>query len=115
MKSLILSLTLNEMKLCKLNAKLRLIEHGLLVAAKALDDVNLKEGGKDDEEEQVDTESLEEFELRVHKYVKGQLERASSSKRDDYKDNLVFQARKDAIAEFMRAIVARKRCANCNA
>jgi hypothetical protein len=107
---------LNAAQISKFNAKLRLIEHGLLVPAKMLDEVNLQESRKGEgEDEDEDGESIEEFEARLHKFVQGNLQRASSSKRDHYKDDLVYQARKEVIVEFMRAVVSRKKCANCNA
>lgn len=103
-------------KLVKFVAKLRLIEHGLLVAAQGLDDTQLKGGkgkGSDDEEEEV--ESLGEFEARINGYVEGHLKRASTSKRDNYKDGLVYQARKDVINDFLKIALARKKCLNCDA
>jgi hypothetical protein len=81
------------------------------VAAKALDDV-AEDDKKGDEDEK--GESAEEFETRIRNFVKMSIARASSSKRDHYKDSLVYQARKEVITEFMRAIVARKQCLNCH-
>jgi hypothetical protein len=94
---------------------MRLLEHGLLVAANALDNVTLKESKKGGDEEEDDDESYEAFESRVRRFVTANIERASLSKRDDYKDSLVYQARKDTILAFMHAIVERKKCLNCNA
>jgi hypothetical protein len=99
-----------QSQVCKYNAKLRLIEHGLLVAAKALDDIIGDDMKGDDEA----GESADEFEARIRNFVKASIAKASSSKRDHYKESLVYQARKEVITEFMRAIVARKQCLNCN-
>ncbi|KAI3612276.1 dna-directed rna polymerase i subunit rpa1 [Moniliophthora roreri] len=46
-----------------------------------------------------------EFIARVNLYVQFHLTRASGSKRDTYKDALVYQARKDLINEFLKATV----------
>lgn len=102
----------------KLTAKLRLIEHGLLVAAQGLDDTVLKDGkgkGGDEDEDEDEVESVDDFEARINGYVEGHLQRASTSKRDHYKDGLVYQARKDVINELLKAALARKKCLNCDA
>lgn len=69
--------------------------------------------GKDlpEEEEAVDIEPDDEFISRVEAYVHLQLSRASGSKRDDYKDALVYQARKDLINEFLKSTILNK-CQN---
>jgi DNA-directed RNA polymerase, beta'' subunit/160 kD subunit len=61
-------------------------------------------------------ETLQEFTTRVNLYVAVHLSRASGSKRDHYKDGLVFQTRKDLINEFLKATILSK-CQNgdCNA
>ncbi|EIN10866.1 beta and beta-prime subunits of DNA dependent RNA-polymerase [Punctularia strigosozonata HHB-11173 SS5] len=106
--------------LCVYAGKLRLAEHGLLVAAKSLDDLIPQKKNKGsaqadgDEDEDGVIESSEDFAKRVNVYVDLQLARASSSKRDDYKDGLVYQARKDLIQEFIR-ISQLKKCMNCGA
>jgi hypothetical protein len=79
-----------------------------------LDDIAAAEDKKGGGEDDDGGEGVEEFEARIHRFVQMSIERASSSKRDDYKESLVYQARKDVIAEFMRAIVARKQCLYCN-
>ena len=68
--------------------------------------------GYGDEEED---ESVEEFEQRLNLYVAAVLRQASSSKRDDYKDGLVYQHRKNTISQFLKAAVNFKKCANCAA
>jgi hypothetical protein len=96
----------------------------LLVQAQQLDDVFQSEGqenkgkpeqNKDQGEEMSEVETADEFEERINRYVHGHLERASTSKRDQYKDELVYQARKEAIKEFLDQVVKRKKCQNCDA
>ncbi|EIW82067.1 beta and beta-prime subunits of DNA dependent RNA-polymerase [Coniophora puteana RWD-64-598 SS2] len=103
--------------LCKYAAKLRLLEHGLLEAAHGIDDIRLiqrKEKGDDAEDDGGSDETAQEFEMRVNLYVSIYLSRASSSRRDHYKDGLVYQARKDIISDFMRTAMIRQ-CKNCGA
>ncbi|KAK0461936.1 uncharacterized protein EV420DRAFT_137191 [Desarmillaria tabescens] len=109
--------------LSKYAAKFKLLEYGLLNAAQGVDDLHLagtfterptgKGKGKDlqQEEEAVDIEPDDEFIYRVEAYVHLQLSRASSSKRDSYKDALVYQARKDLINEFLKSTILNK-CQN---
>ncbi|KZT72559.1 beta and beta-prime subunits of DNA dependent RNA-polymerase [Daedalea quercina L-15889] len=103
--------------LCKYVAKLRLLEHGLLVAAQTLDDIHVvtKSGrkAKDIEEEEESAESDHAFEQRINTYVAVHLATASSSKRDSYKDGLVYQARRELIDEFLKATMLKK-CKNPN-
>lgn len=68
---------------------------------------------EEDEEDEEDA-NLDDFEARANLFVKMSLQRASGSKRDDYKDNMVYQARKDTIAQFQKLMMAKK-CANCSA
>ena len=69
-----------------------------------------KSKGDDDDDESPD-ETLESFEQRLNLFVSIHLARASSSKRDDYKDGLVFRTRKDLIQEF-RKVIQVKKCQN---
>ena len=103
-------------QLCKYIAKFHLLEHGLLDAAFSVDDLHSRVSRKGDDTGEPVDESPEEFQLRVGLFVKMHLIRASGSKRDDYKDGLVYQARKELIAEFLKATTLRK-CNNagCNA
>ena len=106
------------MKLCKFVAKLRLLEHGFLVAARSLDDLRLNtqkisKGGEGEDDDEEPAESYEAFEMRVNAYVAAHLATASSSKRDSYKDGLVYQARKDVIQEFLKTAITKK-CQNPN-
>lgn len=86
-----------------------------MVAAKALDDIHYQttKGKRDAEDEDDDTpsESYEAFEQRVNLYVAAHLATASSSKRDSYKDGLVYQARKDVINDFIKTSMTKK-CQN---
>lgn len=102
--------------LCRYVAKLRLLEHGLLIAAQTLDDVhvNVKKSKKRLEENEEDEEVIESdhaFEQRINAYVAVHLAAASSSKRDSYKDGQVYQARKQLIEEFLKATMVKK-CKN---
>ncbi|KAK0190723.1 hypothetical protein F5146DRAFT_1045469 [Armillaria mellea] len=109
--------------LARYAAKFKLLEYGLLSAAQGVDDLHLagtlterpkgKGKGKNlpEEEETFDVEPEDEFISRVEAYVHLQLSRASSSKRDDYKDALVYQARKDLINEFLKSTILNK-CQN---
>ena|ERR1700722_9747145 len=92
-------------------AKFRLLEHGLLDAALGVDDLFLRTGPKDSHDDEDRGETLESFQERVNMFVTVHLCRAAHSKRDDYKDNIVYQARRDLISEFLRA-TALKQCKN---
>ncbi|KAH7916295.1 hypothetical protein BJ138DRAFT_1219726 [Hygrophoropsis aurantiaca] len=97
-------------------AKLRLLEHGLLEAAHGVDDLRIQtRKNKDADDLDIDNnttdESIEEFEKRINLYVAVHLSRASSSKRDHYKDALVYQARKDVIVDFLKTTITKK-CQN---
>lgn len=90
------------------------MEYGFVVAAKALDDMHYdtKKGRRaEDEDEDEPAESYEAFEQRVNLYVAAHLATASSSKRDSYKDGLVYQARKEAINDFIKTSMTKK-CQN---
>ncbi|CAK5262993.1 unnamed protein product [Mycena citricolor] len=117
--------------LAKYVAKFRLLEHGLLDAAQGVDDIHLRvstraaapkekktkakkgKSKKSDEDSSDDEaggrivtvpgESPAAFIKRLNMYVMLHLKRASDSKRDNYKDGLVYRARKELIAEFLKA------------
>jgi len=86
-----------------------LLEHGLLEAALDVDHITLRAATDDDEDSH--DETIAEFECRVNLFVTVHLSKASGSKRDHYKDSLVYQARKDLIAEFLRSTITKK-CSN---
>ncbi|KIJ44014.1 hypothetical protein M422DRAFT_228619 [Sphaerobolus stellatus SS14] len=95
-------------------AKLRLLEHGLLDAAKSVDDLHQRVSEKSTEMEEEDDsqdETDEEFIKRIQLFVAIHLHRASGTTRNDYKDNLVYQARKELINEFLRNSIL-KTCQN---
>ncbi|KAI6163109.1 hypothetical protein EDD17DRAFT_512310 [Pisolithus thermaeus] len=97
---------------CKYAAKLRLLEHGLLDAALGVDDLHIQDKGSGDDDGDEDSrgETVEDFEKRVELYVRIHLSR-TGSRRDQYKDELVYQARKDVITDFLKSTIA-KRCQN---
>lgn len=108
-------------QVAKYVTKLRLLEHGLLHAANGVDEIQRRvevksakdKSAKPDAKEADETD--EDFIKRLVLFAAVHLHRASSSRRDDYKDNLVYQARKDIIAEFLRGSIL-KTCQNgdCN-
>ncbi|KAI9448093.1 beta and beta-prime subunits of DNA dependent RNA-polymerase [Lactarius indigo] len=98
-------------ELLKYVAKLRLLEHGMLDAALALNDLHMKPKNKDPiSGDEIETETLEAFEQRVQAFVQLNLLRASGS-RDNYKHSLVFQARKDLIQDVLKTSLINK-CQN---
>lgn len=91
-----------------------MLEHGLLLGAQGLDDLRIvskKTTGADVEEDDEPTENYEAFEARVNAYVAIHLHQASGSKRDHYKDNLVYQARRELIQDFLKTTITKK-CQN---
>ena len=100
-------------------AKLTLLERGLLEAANGLDSLHPvpKRTQEDEDEKFTSTEDTEEdFHKRIQIYVAANLVRAPQSRRDHYKDGLVYQERKAVILEFIKATLLKK-CQNedCNA
>ncbi|KAI0307221.1 beta and beta-prime subunits of DNA dependent RNA-polymerase [Multifurca ochricompacta] len=105
---------LPRQELVKYVAKLRLLEHGMLDAASALNNLQRKSKSKEqDLSDESKSETLEAFEQRVEAFVQLNLLRASGS-RDNYKHSLVFQERKDLIQEVLKASLIKK-CQNCGA
>ena len=101
--------------MCKFAAKLRLLEHGFLLAAKSLDDFHVstqkKKGKLEEEKDDEPEESFADYEKRINAYVALHLASASSSKRDSYKDTQVYEERRQVIHEFMKTIIGKK-CRN---
>ncbi|KAI9507014.1 beta and beta-prime subunits of DNA dependent RNA-polymerase [Russula earlei] len=93
---------LSRPQLIKYVAKLRLLDHGMLDAASALDNLHIKPKSKKADIEN-EMETLEAFEKRVQAFVQLNLLRASGS-RDNYKHNLLIQ-------EILKASLI-KRCQN---
>ena len=93
---------------------MRLLEHGLLLPAKMLDDLRVtteKKGKLEGEDDDEPTETFDDYEMRVNTFVAANLAGASTSKRDDYKDTQVYQERKAVIHEFLKATITKK-CQN---
>ncbi|KAJ7228454.1 hypothetical protein GGX14DRAFT_413252 [Mycena pura] len=118
--------------LAKYVAKFRLLERGLLDAALGVDDLRIRtkrkkrfnrtkgngnaddgESSGEDENQGMDIpdETVEEFIKRVNLYVAVHLGRSLTSRRDHYKDGLVYKARKDLISEFLKVSFTTK-CQN---
>ena len=74
---------------------------------------------KDNEDAQSDDEgddgapgeSFEQFQARINLFVQIHLMRTPNSKRDHYKDGLVYQARKELINSFLKTTLT-KQCQN---
>lgn len=109
----------NRYMICKFEGKLRLLEHGLLLPAKMLDDLRVstgkekekKKGRLEEDDDDEPGETFEDYQMRVNAFVAAHLAGASSSKRDDYKDTQVYQERKAVIHEFLKATITKK-CQN---
>lgn len=86
-----------------------------MIPAKTLDDLRIvsEKKGKLEEEDDDDeqTETFDNYQMRVNAFVAAHLAGASSSKRDDYKDGQVYQERKNVIHEFLKATISKK-CQN---
>lgn len=68
------------------------------------DDVEMPVNSEDDE----DDESSESFIVRLQEYVQTHLNLASGSRRDNYKDHMVYNVRKELIQEFLRSTILTK-------
>ncbi|KZO96375.1 beta and beta-prime subunits of DNA dependent RNA-polymerase [Calocera viscosa TUFC12733] len=111
-------------------AKLRLLEYGLLEAALSVDEITpllksqvtsmpMPAPTSDSDSEPGDEVQESETELinRLNVFVMMSLQLASQgqgAKRDQYKDSMVFQARKGVIAQWWKDAVVRK-CSSCGA
>ena len=103
-------------KVLKTIAKLRLLDAGLLVPAKLVDDMHIKakqtEDHEEDDAEGAVVEDIDNFAMRIELWVQNHLRSAaSSSKRDSYKDQSVYQERKAIIHEFIKS-TQRRKCAH---
>ncbi|KIY49422.1 RNA polymerase I largest subunit [Fistulina hepatica ATCC 64428] len=119
---------MSKTAVAKYEAKLRLLEHGLLAAAQEVDRIQLrvkkppKKSGKDadGDVEMADAkdedvlegddreETVDNYITRIRKYVEYALHSAPASTRDQYKDGLVYQARKEVIHDFLRSTALKK-------
>ena len=98
----------------KLVAKLRLLDHGILSFAHAIDDMGLRgsySNGEEGDEEDKEMESLEDFNKRVNLLVLLSIRANPDRNRDSYKEELVYQTRKDTIAQFL-TVADTTRCQN---
>ena len=77
-------------------------------AALGVDDLRLRVRRSTGDDNDAPEESPEAFQQRVDLFVSVHLARASTSKRDHYKDTLVYQTRKNLITEFFKATIMRK-------
>lgn len=106
-------------QLHKFIAKLRLLDHGLIGAADEIDDIKFprkdhdsgnklnEEHGEDKTEDEEETERII---ADIKKYVYEQLI-LHHNHRDNYKDSLVYQARKEVITKFFKDTTLKK-CTN---
>ncbi|QRW08992.1 DNA-directed RNA polymerase III subunit C5 [Ceratobasidium sp. AG-Ba] len=97
----------------KFEAKLTLLDRGLLTASVDVDELIMRPGVKSDPDGP-EGETIDEFKERVKMFVQFHLENAPSTTTDNYKDGPVYQARKDVIQSFLKAAVACKKCNNCD-
>jgi hypothetical protein len=108
---------LTLLQLYKYATKLKLLEHGLLSAVHDISEPSESirdEAGDEGPKAGAEMETFEEYKERMDDLVQKSLRSASSSTRDNYKDGLVYQARKDVILEFLKAAI-QKKCSNCGA
>jgi len=114
--------------MAKFEAKLRLLEHGLLDAAFEVDNIQqevtirsmkMNPTGKSGKSKQGETEDMDmddadsdetipAFLQRLNEYVQLHLSRASGSRRDNYKDHMVYNVRKETIQDFLRSTLLPK-------
>lgn len=94
----------------KCQAKLKLLEAGIMDAVQTIDDMNIVTKGDEDAESEDGEpgETIEAFAARLEIFVRLTLSRASGSKRDSYKDSLVYQARRDVIMDFLKTAITKK-------
>ncbi len=99
---------------------LRLLDHGLLAEAQALEEFHpiskSKGNNKEDDQDDInfDESAVQECLDRIETHVRLSLQGASSSKRDDYKQELVYKYRKQMIKRLFQDSRI-KRCMNCRA
>ena len=82
--------------------------------ADAIDDMKIRisrHGKGDGDEEEVKEESVSEFAARINTYVTIAIRMHPNRSRDQYKEELVYEARKNLIAEFFAATTLKK-CEN---
>lgn len=84
----------------------------MLVPAQKLDELQLYKMRDEDVTEAQDDVTLNV--KRINDYVEKAFKVHGKGQRDAYKNELVFQARKEVITEFMKYAMLKK-CANCSA
>jgi hypothetical protein len=93
----------------KAAAKLKLLEYGLLKAANDLDDLNFGDQ-KGQDTDNATKGAAENLKNSFDQYVKNKLSNAPSA-RGAYKDDSIYQARKQVIDQFIKtALSSSKRC-----
>ena len=100
-------------QVAKFAAKLRLLERGLLVPAQKIDELQLYRTKEEDAVEGAQDDVTLNV-RRINDYVEKAFKVHGKGHRDAYKDELVFQTRKEVIAEFLKYAMLKK-CTNCAA
>lgn len=100
---------MNRIQVSKFAAKLLLLDHGLLDASDRVDDIEIDTSAeKQADDANEDMEGPEaDYEKRLGIYVALCL-RKGKSERGDYKDTLVYQARKAVMADFLTSTSLKK-------
>ncbi|KAF9782967.1 hypothetical protein BJ322DRAFT_1008844 [Thelephora terrestris] len=104
---------LKTVEVAKFVAKLRLLERGLLIAAEKVDEMQLHKA-KDEESAEEAKDEVALNVQRINDYVETAFKVHGKGSRDAYKNELVFQTRKEVITEFLKYTMLKK-CANCSA
>jgi DNA-directed RNA polymerase I subunit RPA1 len=103
------------LQLAKFCAKMILLERGLLEAASGVDRIQpmskQSQEGEGEGEETIAEDVMQDYHKKIQLYVQLNLAMASQSKRDHYKDTLVYQERKAVMSEFLKATLLKK-CQN---
>lgn len=80
-------------------------------AAKAVDELTLRDKKPKPEGDEEEDHGEEKVVEQINHAVEMQLKHSSRAKRGDYKDGMVYQARKAVIEEFMQtALASSKKC-----
>ncbi|KAF9653451.1 beta and beta-prime subunits of DNA dependent RNA-polymerase [Thelephora ganbajun] len=102
-----------RVEVAKFAAKLRLLERGLLIPAQKIDDLQLYRVKDEDAAEEGQDDVVLNV-RRINDYVEKAFKVHGKGQRDAYKDELVFQTKKEVITEFLKYAMLKK-CANCSA
>ena len=99
---------------------LRLLDHGLLAEAQTLEDFHPNFGSKeenrwdDQDEMNPDDAAVQVYLNKIEAHVSLSFQGASGCSRDDYKQELVYEYRKQVIKRLFQDSRT-KRCMNCKA